>query len=525
MTRSAAVVGGATLASRITGLFRDVILAWVLGASMPADAFFAAFRIPNFLRRIFAEGSLSAAFIPVLTEVQTREGRPSAFRLSSIILNWLVLVLLVISAAGVAFAPQLVHIMTPGWVQHPEKFTLTVELTRIMFPYILLISVAALAMGVLNVQGHFFSPAFAPVLLNLAMISSVVFALWARQEATRIIAIGVLLGGLAQILLQAAPLWRRGYRYRWGLAPQDIHLRRVGGLFLPSLIGSTVYQVNMVVIQVLASLLPHGSLSYLFYADRLMEFPLGVFAIAVGTVALPALSRHAARQEMPAFRETLAFAFRQVTLIMVPATVGLIVLREPLMSVIFQRGRFDPLATQMSAQALLWYSVGLWFVAQIRVVAPAFYALKDTATPMKAAVAAIGANVLLSVLLMAPLAHGGLALAISLSAMVQLAILLWKMRPMLAKGDWGRMLGPIGKVIFASGIMGFLCWLVVSGLDWTGPTPFLTKILFLGASLMLGVVVYGLLLHLLRVKEFRDLIQAFRARRRGGGVDEAASLW
>jgi putative peptidoglycan lipid II flippase len=517
MTRSAAVVGAATLASRITGLFRDVVLAWVLGASMPADAFFAAFRIPNFLRRIFAEGSLSAAFIPVFTEVQAREGRPSAFRLASVILNWLVPILLIVCAAGVAFAPQLVHVMTPGWVQHPEKFSLTVELTRITFPYILLISVAALAMGVLNAQGHFFSPAFAPVLLNLAMISAALLASQSAREVTAVIAVGVLLGGGAQILLQAPALWRKGYRYQWGLAPRDPNVRRVGRLFVPSLIGSTVYQVNMIVIQILASLLPDGSLSYLFYADRLMEFPLGVFAIAVGTVALPALSRHAATEDMAMFRETLAFAFRQVSLIMIPAAVGLIVLREPLISVIFQRGRFDPVATQMSAQALLWYSVGLWFVAEIRVLAPAFYALKDTTTPMKAAVVAICANILFSLLLMAPLAHGGLALAISLSAMVQMGILLWKLRPLLKEGGWNRLLGPMGKTILASGVMGLLCWLVASGVDWTGATPFLTRTLLLGASIAVGIAIYLSLLYVLRVKDLKDLVQAFRGRSGRGG--------
>ncbi len=521
MARSAAVVGGATLMSRVTGLLRDMVLASVLGATMPADAFFAAFRIPNFLRRIFAEGSLSAAFIPVFTEVQGCQGRSSAYRLASIVLNWLVMVLLLVSAAGIVLAPQIVQVMTPGWVEDAEKFSLTVTLTRIMFPYILLISAAALAMGILNAQGHFFSPALAPVMLNLAIILSALCASRLVQEHTIVIAIGVLLGGLAQVILQVPSLWRRGYRYRWGLEPADPGLRRVGRLFLPSLMGSTVYQVNMLVITILASLLPHGSLSYLFYADRLMEFPLGVFAIAVGTVALPAMSKHAAAGEMEGLRQTLGFACRQVSLVMVPATTGLIVLSEPLISVFFERGRFDPVATRMSAQALICYSVGLWFVAQLRVVAPAFYALKDTVTPMKAAVAAIVLNILFSLLLMGPMAHSGLALALSISAMFQLILLVWKLGPRVGGIGPGSFFGPLHKVLLASAVMGALCWFIARGVSWAGTTPIVLRLWVLGASIGAGVIVYWVMLRILRVQDLEDLRRSFKGRiKGGGGVDD-----
>lgn len=521
MARSAAVVGGATLISRVTGLARDIVLASVLGASMPADAFFAAFRIPNFLRRIFAEGSLSAAFIPVFTEVQTRQGLPSAYRLASIILSWLAIVLFLVSVAGIVFAPEIVQVMTPGWVEDADKFSLTVTLTRIMFPYILLISLAALAMGILNAHGHFVSPALAPVMLNLAIISSALCASRVVEEHTIGIAIGVVLGGVAQVLLQVPPLWRRGYRYRWGLEPKDPGLRRVGSLFVPSLMGSTVYQFNMVVITILASLLPHGSLSYLFYADRLMEFPLGVFAIAVGTVALPAMSRHAAQGEMEGFRQTLGFACRQVSLIMVPATVGLIVLSEPLISVFFERGRFDPLATRMSAQALICYSVGLWFVAELRVVAPAFYAMKDTLTPMKAAVAAIVANILFSLLLMGPMAHSGLAVALSISAMFQLGLLIWKLGPRVGGIRPGSFFGPLHRVLLASLVMGALCWLISSRVDWTGSTPFMRRLWLLVASIGAGVLVYWLMLRILRVQDLEELTRSFRGHlRRRASVDD-----
>jgi putative peptidoglycan lipid II flippase len=493
-----------------------MVLAAVLGASLSADAFFAAFRLPNFLRRMFAEGSLTAAFIPVFTEVQTREGRSAAFDLAYIILNWLLIVLLCVSTAGVLFAPQIVRLLTPGWIDDPAKFGLTVSLTRIMFPYILLISLTALAMGILNAQGHFAAPAIAPALLNISLIA---FALWASQalaEPAYGIAAGVIIGGVAQIILQIPAMWRRGFRYRWNLQVSHPDVRRVGHLFFPSLMGSAVYQVNMIIITILASLLPQGSLSYLYYADRLFQFPLGVFAIAMGTAALPLMSRYAAEQDMEALRDTLGFAFRQVSLIMIPATVGLIVLREPLINLLFQRGRFDPVATKMSAQALMYYGVGLWFVAQIRVVAPVFYALKDTLTPMKVASFTIAINLLLSLLLMGPLSHGGLALAVSISSIFQLAILLWKLRPKLEKLHWIELVAPLPKMMIAAIGMGLICWLIAAGTDWSASTPIYQKGLFLAASMVLGVIAYGVFLHILKVKEMHDFLSTFVQRLREG---------
>ncbi len=513
MARSLAVVSLATLASRLTGLLRDVVLAWVLGASMSADCFFAAFRIPNFLRRIFAEGSMSTAFIPVFTELQAGRGQAAAFRLGSILLSWLLPLLSLVSTAGVLLAPQIVSIMTPGWLQDPEKFSLTVTLTRVMFPYILLISVAALAMGMLNAHGHFAAPAFAPVLLNLAMIASGVAASRLMDQPVLGIAVGVLVGGVGQILLQLPALRARGFRFHGELAPRDPYLRKVGKLFVPSLVGSTVYQVNMVVITILASLLPEGSLSYLFYADRLMEFPLGVFAIALGTVALPAMSRQAARGDMEALKQTLGFSFRQVTLLMVPATVGLIVLREPLMEVIFQRGRFDPMATRLSAQALLCYAAGLWFVAQIRVVAPFFYALQDTRTPMWAAMVSLGGNVGFALLLMEPFSHAGLALAVSLAAALQLGILLERLGRKLRGIPWKLLLRYLPKVILASAVMGGGCALAAAYLPWGSGVPLFRRALCLGGTVLLGALLYGGALALLGVEDLKELLRGLLARR------------
>lgn len=509
IARSVAVVGLGTLTSRITGLARDVVLAWILGASFQADAFFAAFRIPNFLRRVFAEGSLSTAFVPVFTELYLKEKLKTAFDLGSAVLSWLLPCLVLVSAAGVIFAPQIVAVMTPGWSNDPEKFSLTVVLTRWMFPYILLISCAALAMGMLNAQGHFASPAFAPVFLNLSLIfAALVSHKWVEVPVVGI-AWGVLLGGIAQVLVQVPFLWKRGFRPRLGLLQQNPHLKKVRRLLGPSLLSSTVYQVNMIVITVLASLLPSGSLSYLFYADRLMEFPLGVFAISVGTVALPALSREAAKADRLGLERTLGFAFRNVSLIMVPATVGLIVLREPLMEVIFQRGRFDPVATKMSAQALMCYAVGLWFIGQLRVIGPLFYALQDTKTPTIAAIASLIVNLFLALALMRPLYHSGLALALSLSAAFQLGLLMHRIGDKLHRIPWEELFKDFHKVLIASALMGLVCGAASSLVPWGAGSPFVIRTAGLAGLVLGGALFYTLTLAILKVEDLKRLLKAF----------------
>jgi putative peptidoglycan lipid II flippase len=522
--RSAAVVGGATLVSRLLGLLRDMVLAAVLGASMPADAFFAAFRIPNFLRRIFAEGSLTSAFVPVFTDVQAKEGPDAALRVACQTLNWLILILICISAAGVVFAPQIIHVLTPGWIEDYGKFSLTVDLTRVMFPYIFWVSLLALATGILNSRGHFWGPAFAPAVFNVCLISSALAASVLTDMPVRWVAVGVLAGGFIQVLMQLPPLLKRGFRYMWVLGLTDPHLRRLGRLLVPSLLGSAVYQINMIVITVLASLLPHGSLSYLYYADRLAQFPLGVFAIAMGTALLPAMSRRVAEGDMEGLSRTFERAFRQVALVMIPSSVGLIALRRPIISLIFQRGRFDEVAAMMSAEALLCYAVGLWFVAEIRVVAPVFFALKDTSTPMKVAALSIGVNLLLSVILMGPLGHSGLALALSLSAMAQLLILMERLSRRL-KGMVGwRLFRPMPAVVAASSIMGVGCWLAAGLIPWMDASnpPALRVAMLLGV-VSAGVALYVVLVRAFGVREAQEawwvLTQRLRTLNRAGSVN------
>jgi len=416
VTRAAGIVGFFTFLSRVLGLARDILIANFFGSGMMADAFFVAFRIPNLLRRLFAEGSFSVAFIPVFTEYLQTRSKEEAFVLARAVSTFLVLILTGITILGIVFSPLIVRIIAPGFGGMGEKYALTVLLTRIMFPYIFLVSLVALFMGILNSLEHFAAPAAAPVFLNLSMIAALVFLAPSMRTPTVGLAIGVVVGGVIQVALQIPFLMEKGLSFvpRWN--PNHPALRRIGVLMLPTLFGSAIYQVNQLVGTLLASLLREGSVSYLYYADRLVQFPLGVFAIAISTAVLPSLSREAAQRDLDGLKETLSHALRLTMFITIPAMMGLIVLREPIIRLLFQRGAFDAFTTIMTAQALLFYSLGLWAFAALRVFVIAFYSLQDTKTPVKVAAVAMLANIGLSLALMGPLKHGGLALALSLAS-------------------------------------------------------------------------------------------------------------
>ncbi len=449
VTKAAGVVGAATLLSRLFGFIRDVVIAWFFGAGLSSDAFFVAFRIPNLLRRLFAEGSLSIAFIPVFTEYLTVKGRDEAFKLARAAMLLLSMILAVVAVLGVLLSPVIIKVIAPGFISSPEKFFLTVNLTRIMFPYIFFIGLVALCMGILNSLGHFAAPALAPVFLNIAMICSVFFISPYMSDPVTGLAIGVLIGGVLQLALQVPFLIKKGL-YFWQRV-QIFHpgLKRIGVLMLPAVFGAAVYQINILVGTLLASLLPEGSVSYLYYADRLVQFPLGIFAIATATAILPSLSRQAASRDLEAVKATFAHAMKLVLFITIPSMVGLIILREPIVALLFKRGVFDSKAVQLTAYALLYYSIGLWAFSCVRIVVSTFYALQDTRTPVRIAVISIIANIVLGIILMGPLAHGGLALATSLASMLNLGLLI---RALKIK------LGPLGlKNIAESACKSVLC--------------------------------------------------------------------
>ncbi|MCA9773546.1 MAG: murein biosynthesis integral membrane protein MurJ, partial [Myxococcales bacterium] len=389
ITRAAGIVGAATMASRVLGLVRDMVTAGFFGAGMGADAFFVAFRIPNFFRRLFAEGSMTAAFIPVYTEYLHKGDEAEARRLLDLCFTLAGIILFIVTVAGVWGARGLVYLLAAGFSRDPEKAELAVMLTRWCFPYLFFIGLVALAMGILNARRHFFAPAFAPVLLNISMIGSTLALVWFIRPPILALAIGVLLGGVTQFLFQLPFLHRQGIRWRPRFDLRHPGLRRILLLMGPSIFGLAITQITILVNTQLASFLEGGTVSYLYYADRLVELPLGVFAVAVGTAVLPSLARLAAAGNREAYTESLFYGLRLTLFISIPAAVALVILREPIFRVLFQRGEFDPESTRHAARALLGYAMGLPFYSAVRVLVPGYYAAQDTVTPVKAGALAL----------------------------------------------------------------------------------------------------------------------------------------
>jgi putative peptidoglycan lipid II flippase len=517
VTRAAGVVGIYTFLSRILGLLRDILIANFFGSGMSADAFFVAFRIPNLLRRLFAEGSFSVAFIPVFTEYLRKRSKEDAVILAQAVCTLLTLILTVVSILGIVFAPLIVRIIAPGFGAAGEKYALTVLLTRIMFPYILLVSVLALFSGILNAVKHFAAPAMAPVFLNLSMIAALVLLAPSMRNPTVGLAIGVIVGGIVQMLLQVPFILKKGFPLAPRWLPSHPALRRIGALMLPTIFGSAIYQINQLVGTLLATLLKEGSVSYLYYADRLVQFPLGVFAIAISTAVLPSLSREAADGDLEGLRGTISHAIRLTMFITIPAMMGLIALGEPIVRLLFQRGAFDSPATDMTARALLYYSVGLWAFAGLRVFVSAFYSLQDTKTPVKVAVLAMVLNLIFSLILMrTPLEHGGLALALSLASTVQLVILILLLRRRIGGIEGTAVLGSMTKSFLSSLIMTVgIYWLsskyLASMASGTMVHYAFGVLLVVGA----GALIFLISARLLRCPELTSVMNVLRRKRRG----------
>ncbi|MFN2343235.1 MAG: murein biosynthesis integral membrane protein MurJ [Desulfonatronovibrio sp.] len=423
LVRKASVVAGATLISRILGFARDLIIAFALGAGPVADAFFVAFRLPNLLRRLFAEGSLTMAFVPVFTKIKNNEGKNEAFALARSVQVWLLIIVGAITILAIIFARPLTALIAPGFKADPEVFELTITLVRICFPYILFISSVALCMGILNSMNHFFAPAAAPALLNITLIVFALGAYFGGMNVAIYLSAGVFVSGMLQWLFQYPFLKKSGFSWRGTYSLKHPGVFRIGWLMLPTVLGAAVYQINILIGTVLASFLAAGSISYLYYADRLVQFPLGVFAVAISTVALPSLSALAGMGDMSGFKKTLNSSINLTLFIALPSTAGLIGLSYPLIEVIFGRGEFGALAVDATSLALIGYAVGLPAFSCVRSLISAFYALEDTKTPVKIAVVSLVVNIGLGLMLMQTFAHFGLALAASISSWINVILL------------------------------------------------------------------------------------------------------
>ncbi len=425
---AAGVVSSATLLSRLLGFVRDMAIAWLFGAGMAADAFFAAFRLPSTFRELLGEGALSAAFIPTFTRTATREGRPAAWRLASRVLGTLMVVLAGVTALGMVFAPEIATILTPGWAREPEKLALTAQLLRIMFPYLFLVGLSALFMAILNSLGHFLTPALAPTMLNLTMIAVGLGIAPRSEQPAHWLAGAVVAGGLGQLLIQIPPAVARGWRGDVRVAPQDPGVREIARLMLPGVGGLAVTQVNVFVGMVLASFLAGGSLAALQYAFRLVQFPIGVVGVAIGTAALPVMAAAMAREAPDEMRRSLTESLRLGLFLALPAMAGLIVFRVPIIHVLLERGAFDRSATLLAANVLAGYAVGLGFYVSNRILAPAFYAMRDTATPVLTSSLSVALNIGASLVLMGPLGATGLALATAIASCGNCAVLSLSLR-------------------------------------------------------------------------------------------------
>ncbi len=515
ITKAASTIGMGTLLSRILGFLRDVVIAHFFGAGMAADAFFVAFRIPNLWRRLVGEGSLTISFIPVYTEYLHQRSEEETREVTHIAFTLMALVLFLITIFGILFSPILIQLIAPGFARIPEKFQLTVTLNQIIFPYLFFMGLFALCMGILNSYRHFFAPAIAPIFLNISIILSVFLFYHSFQKPVMTLAMGVLAGGVIQFLFQVPFLWQKGITFRFNFHFGHPAIRRIGGLMVPGLIGTAVYQLNVFVDTVFASFLPGGSVSYLFFADRLLEFPLGIFAIAVGMASLPSLSGLAAQGKLEELKSTLSFTFRLTALISIPAMVGLIALKTPIINLLFQRGLFDYTATVLTAQALLCYSVGLWAIAGVRTLVPAFYALQETWTPLKIALICLMANVVLNTIFIffTPLKHAGLALATSLSSILNLILLSWKLNLKLNGVEIVNNLRSLLRILIGSLPMGFAAYLICSLGDWTQTGNTLLKAVFLSAAILIGITLYLICSYWMKNEEMMFLLNMVRKRR------------
>ncbi|MBK8652343.1 MAG: murein biosynthesis integral membrane protein MurJ [Elusimicrobia bacterium] len=501
--RQAGTVSFATLLSRVLGYVRDALVAAAFGGGGLTDAFYAAFRIPNLLRRLLGEGPLTAAFVPLFTHrLETGEGG-EARRFFQTLFSTLGLLLTGLVILGIVFAPQLVGVVAWGFRTDPEKFDLTVRLTRVMFPFVLFVCLAAVSSGALNALGHFFVPALAPAMLSVAEIAFIffLFKLWTNPLDG--LAVSALVGGVLHFAVLLPLLHREKMPLRWHWEPRHPEVRRVGLALLPAVWGLSVDQISAFIDTLCASFLMEGSVTALYNSNRLMQLPLALFGIAMSTAALPSLSASLARGDARETKETLNLSLRLVFFTVVPAMVGLIALGTPIVQILFEHGRFTPRATALTASALAGYALGLPAYAAVKVLASAFYAMKDTRTPVRVANISMGVNIAGNLMLMGPWGVGGLAFATAIASVVNAALLFWLLRRRLGLLGGRRLALSLARAAAASLFMGLAAW------AWTrwgfGPLALRVTVAVAG-----GAALYFALARLFRSEESVHLTGLFR---------------
>lgn len=509
LVRSTGIVAISTLASRILGFIRDMLIAQFFGASGSLDGFFVAFRIPNLFRRLTAEGAFSVSFIPVYTDYLVNRGENEALELAQKALSVLSVILFLIVGLGIVFSPQIVNIIAFGF-DHPEKISLTVSLNRIMFPYLFFVSIVAFAMGVLNSHNYFFAPAFSPVLLNVGIIAGIFIFSRFFTEPLYGMAYGVLFGGILQLLLQIPYLLKSGFRLKISFDLSHPGVRKVGSLMLPLMIGTAVYQINIFMSTVLASFLPDGSISYLYYSDRLTEIVLGVFIVSIGNVILPSMSKLSASNDLQKLNTMCGTSLRASLFLALPSSAALMAIGYPIVSVLFMRQRFTPFDAIMTEKALFYSSMGLAAIAVLRTITPVYYSLKDTLTPVFTSFLSFIINISLGYILMhTHLKHAGLSLANTIAVTVQIIILLILIRKKIGSIQIDNFISSILRIAASSVIMGFCLYAASFKIDWHYAS-FAVRSAALAALIALGGAIYFICTYFLRVPECRYFVNRLR---------------
>jgi len=509
--RSTGVIGGFTFLSRILGFFRDILIARIFGTGISAEAFVVAFRIPNLIRELIGEGATNAAIVPVFSEYLIKN-KNELFKVVNIVFNILFFALCLISILGIIFSPLIVKMIAPGFIKDIQKLNLTILLTRIMFPYLVFIGLTAYAMGILNTFKSFALPAFGPSLLNLSLIF---FALIAYLFNPQVISLawGVLVGGILQLVIQIPSIYKRGFKFSlFEINFKHPAVNKITHLLIPRLFGSALYQLNVFMDTIFASLshiVGEGAVAGIYYANRLIQFPLAIFGIALSTATLPVMSEQVVAEKIETLKETISFSLRSIFLVILPSSMGLFLLSQPIVRVFFQRGKFDIHSTYITSYALIFYSLGLTFFSAVKLLSSAFFSLKDTSTPVKTTAFCLIINIILNYILMWPLRIGGLALASSISAGLNFILLFCLLEKRIGKLNRKMILYSFLKILLATLIMG-----IFVSIFWKNLFLNLAEYLRVILVMIFAILVFILSCILLKVEELEILRSAWSLKKK-----------
>ena len=504
IAKSASIISLGTILSRILGFARDVTIACLFGTSYAAEAFFVAFRIPNLLRNLLGEGAINSAIVPVFSEYLVEKDKEEFFRLVNVTMYLFILALGLLTVCGIIFSPVIVKLIAPGFAKDALKLDLTIRLTRLMFPYLILIGLTAYSVGTLHTFKSFTSGAISPAVLNIVLIISTIIGSIKLQEPVLGLAIGVVIGGILQLIIQIPPLFKKGFRFKKVFNFSHPGLKEIGRLLLPRVFGSAVYQVNIFVDSIcasFASIVGSGAIAAVYYSNRIIQFPLAIFGIALASAVLPSMSNSVIKGNSEELKSILSFSLRKIFLSMIPASFGLIVLSKPIIKILFQRGQFDSYSTAITSYTLLFYAVGLFALGAMKILISCFHSLKDTKTPVKVAGICLIINIVLNLILMFPLKVGGLALASSISAIANFVLLFYILRKRIGDFVGKGFVIYISQICLVSLVMSIAVFLI-----WNYSSVF-NEILKLAVTICCGFACFVLGCMLLKIKEADVLTQ------------------